>query len=151
MGATGVMAIDTNVPVPIVRVVVPLTPEEDAVIVTVPPFLPCAIPVERIEARLGFDDFHEIPLRFVATLPSLKVPVAVNLIRVPFAILGVAGAIVSETRCAVDTVRTVEPLNDPKLAVIVEVPVATLVARPCALIVAAAGLDDVHTTVEVTS
>ena len=73
-------------PVPIVRVVLPVMPEEEAEIVTVPPFFPCAIPVERIEARLGFEDFHAIPLRFVATLPSLNVPVAVNLIKVPFAI-----------------------------------------------------------------
>ena len=86
MGPAGVTTIETNVPVPIVRVVLPVMPEEEAEIVTVPPFFPCAIPVERIEARLGFEDFHAIPLRFAATLPSLNVPVAVNLIKVPFAI-----------------------------------------------------------------
>jgi hypothetical protein len=81
-----------------VRVVVPLTPSEEAVIVTVPAFLPCAIPVDRIEARFGFDDFHETPLRFVATLASLKVPVAVNLMEVPFEILGVIGVTEIEIR-----------------------------------------------------
>ena len=40
MGVTGVMAIETNVPVPIVRVVGPVMPEEEAEIVTVPPFFP---------------------------------------------------------------------------------------------------------------
>jgi hypothetical protein len=45
----------------------------------------------------------------------------------------------------------VEPLTKPKVAVIVEVPVATLVATPCALIVAAAGFEELQTTVEVTS
>jgi len=36
----GVMASDTSVPVPTVRVVLPVTPEEEAEIVTVPPFFP---------------------------------------------------------------------------------------------------------------
>ena len=145
------MVIETNVPVPIVRVVVPVMPEEEAEIVTIPPFFPWAIPVERIEARFGFEDFHETPLRFVATLPSLNVPVAVNLIKVPFAILGVAGVIAIDTRWAVVTVRPVVPLFSPKVAFIVVPPFATLFAIPCALIVAAPGFEDVHTTVDVTS
>ena len=109
------------------------------------------MPVERMEARLGFDDLHETPLRFVATLPSLNVPVAVNLIKVPLAILGVAGVIVMDTRWAVVTVRPVVPLTSPNVAFIVVVPFATLDAVPCALIVATAGVDDVQTTVEVMS
>jgi hypothetical protein len=40
VGAAGVIATDTSVPVPTVRVVLPVTPDEDAEIVTVPPFLP---------------------------------------------------------------------------------------------------------------
>jgi len=40
VGATGVIATDTRVPVPIVKVVVPFIPEEVAVMVTAPPFLP---------------------------------------------------------------------------------------------------------------
>ena len=151
MGPAGVTTIETNVPVPIVRVVLPVMPEEEAEIVTVPPFFPCAIPVERIEARLGFEDFHAIPLKFAATLPSLNVPVAVNLIKVPFAILGAAGVIAIDTRWAVVTVRPVVPLISPNVAFIVVPPFATLVATPCALIVAAAGFEDVHTTDEVTS
>jgi hypothetical protein len=51
------------VPVPTVKPVVPFTPEADAVIVTVPPFLPWAIPVERTEAVFGFDDFQLTPAR----------------------------------------------------------------------------------------
>jgi hypothetical protein len=49
------------------------------------------------------------------------------------------------------TVRLVDPLMVPNVAVIVVLPLAVLVANPCALIVAAAGFDEVHTTVEVTS
>jgi len=130
VGAAGVTAIETSVPVPTVRVVLPVTPDDDAEIVTVPPFLPWAIPLERMDATFGFDDFHEIPARFVATLPSLNVPVAVNFIDVPLSILGFAGVTVIETKCVVETVSVVEPLTDPKAAVMVPFPVATLVARP---------------------
>lgn len=98
VGAKGVIAIETNVPVPTVSVVVPLTPPLDAVIVTVPLFLPSALPKRRTETTLGFDDFHEIPLRFVDMLPSLNVPVAVRLTDVPWKILAFAGMIVIETR-----------------------------------------------------
>jgi hypothetical protein len=146
VGAAGVTAIESSVPVPTVRVVVPVTPDEDAEIETVPPFLPCAIPVERMEAIFGFEDFHEMPARFVATLPSLNVPLAVNFIDVPLSILGFAGLTVIETKCAVETVSVVEPLTDPKAAVMVLFPVATLVARPRALIVATADEDELQST-----
>ena len=88
------------------------------------------MPLERIEARFGFDDFHETPLRFVATLPSLNVPVAVNLMEVPLEILGVTGVTVIETRWTVVTVRPVVPLIGPKAAVIVVLPLTELVATP---------------------
>lgn len=102
--------------------------------------------MERIEARFGFDDFHEMPARFVATLPSLKVPVALYLIDVPFAILAPAGVTAMDTRCAVDTVSVVEPLTDPDAAVTVAVPFATLVARPWPLMVATDAEDEVQST-----
>jgi len=97
VGATGVIATETRVPLPIVSVVVPVIPDEEAEMVTDPVFFPLAIPLERIEAILGFDDFQVIPLRFDETLPSLKVPVAVNLIDVRFEIRGFAGETVIET------------------------------------------------------
>ena len=40
VGATGLTVRETSVPVPTVSVVVPFIPETDAVMVTVPPFLP---------------------------------------------------------------------------------------------------------------
>jgi len=113
VGAAGVIASDTSVPVRTVRVVVPLMPEAVAVTVTDPPFLPCAIPLPRTLAMFGFEDFHDTPLKFVATLPSLKVPVAVSLMEVPLAINGFAGTIEIETRCAVETVSPVDPLTAP--------------------------------------
>lgn len=147
----GETASETSVPLPIVSVVVPVTPEEEAEIVTDPAFLPCATPVERIKARFGFEDFHETPARFVAVLPSLKVPVAENLIDVRVMILGFAGLIVMLTRCALETVRPVDPEIAPKVAVIVELPVLELVASPAALIAAAAGFEELQTTEPETS
>jgi hypothetical protein len=113
VGSAGETATDCNVPVPIVRVVVPCTPEAEAVIVTDPAFFPWAIPVERINARFGFEDFHDTPARLPPVLPSLNVPTAVNLIEVRTAIRGLAGLIVMLTRCAVETVNPVEPLTAP--------------------------------------
>lgn len=100
----GVIASETNVPVPTVNVAVPVTPEAVAKIVTVPLFFPCARPELRMEAIFGFEDFQLNPLRFVAVLPSLKVPVAVNFSDVPFAILAFIGLTAIEVRCAVETV-----------------------------------------------
>jgi len=125
---------------------VPVTPDEDAEMVTVPPFLPCAIPELRTEARFGLEDFQLTPVRLVPVLPSLKVPVAVNLIEVPFEILGLDGVMLMETNCTVETVSPVEPVIVPKAAFIVVLPLATLEASPVALIVAAAGVEDVQTT-----
>jgi len=142
----GEIASDDSVPVPTVSVVVPDTPEADAVMVTDPPFLPCAIPLDRTEAIFGFDDFQLTPARFPPVLPSLKVPVAVNLIEVRAAILGFAGVMLMPTRCAVDTVRPVDPLIAPKAAPMVVLPVATLVATPLLPIVATAGVEELQTT-----
>lgn len=129
-GAVGVIAIDDSVALLTVSVVVPVTPEALAEIVTEPSFLPFATPVERTFAMFGWFDFHVRPLRLVATLASLKVPLAVNLINVCRWIVGLAGLMAMLTRCAVETVSVVEPLTDPKVAAIVVVPVATLEARP---------------------
>jgi hypothetical protein len=130
VGAIGVTARDTRAPVPTVRVVLPVTPEAVAEIVAVPPFLPCASPEPRSDATLGLDDFHETPLRLLAVLPSLNVPLALNLIEVPRAIRGFGGLTVMETRYALETVSPVDPLTPPKIALIVLLPVATLVRRP---------------------
>jgi hypothetical protein len=105
VGLTGAMASETNVPVPTVSVVVPVTPDAVAEMVTEPLFFPCTTPELRMDAIFGFEDFHVRPLRFVAVLPSLKFPVAVNLSNVPLAILGFAGLIVIDTKWAVETVN----------------------------------------------
>jgi hypothetical protein len=121
---------DVSVPVPTVRVVVPWTPDAVAEIVTIPLFLPCTRPDPRTWAMFGFEDFHTNPLRLLEVLPSLNVPVAVSLSEVPFAIRGLLGLMVMDTRWAVETVKPVEPLTAPSVAETVVVPVARLLAEP---------------------
>ena len=86
-------------------------------------------------------------------LPSVKVPVAVNCWVVPRAMEGLAGVSAIETKVADVTVSTVEPLMEPDVAVMVEVPWAKLVARPwlleVLLMVATAVLDEVQVAVVV--
>ena len=61
---------------------------------------------------------------------------AVNCWVSPLATLGLAGVTAIDWSTAAVTVSTVEPLTPPSVALIVEVPVATAVARPAAVIVA---------------
>ena len=61
---------------------------------------------------------------------SEKVPVAVNGSVVPLAMLGLAGVTAIDSRTAGLTVSTVEPLIPPIVALMLDVPVATAVARP---------------------
>lgn len=53
VGFAGVMTSETNVPVPTVRVVVPVTPDAIAEMVTDPPFFPWAMPDPRMDAIFG--------------------------------------------------------------------------------------------------
>ena len=76
------------------------------------------------------EDFQLSPLRFEPVLPSLNLPVAVNLIDVPWLILGFAGLMVIETSDTLETVSVVEPLTLPSVALMVAVPVLALVAIP---------------------
>jgi len=109
------------------------------------------MPLDRMEARFGFDDFQVIPTRLLATLPSLKVPLAVNCRLVPFSIRGLAGFTVIAVRCAVEIVSPVDPLTEPSAALIVVLPVATLDAKPCALMVAAEGVEELQSTLALMS
>lgn len=57
-----------------------------------------------------------------------------------------AGVTEIETRVGEVTVKTVEPLTEPEVAVIVDAPTATAVASPAEFIVAALVVDDVQVT-----
>jgi hypothetical protein len=77
-------------------------------------------------------------------VPSLKVPVAVNCCVAPFTIEGFAGVTAIDCNVAAVTVSPVEPTMDDDVAEIVEMPTPAPVARPVAVIVAAAVFDEVH-------
>jgi len=61
---------------------------------------------------------------------SLKVPVALNCLVVPTAMLEFAGVTAIESRVAPVTVNDAVPLTEPEVAVMVAVPVPVLVANP---------------------
>ena len=130
VGLMGEMATDTKVPLPITSEAVPLIPESDAVMVTVPARFPWAMPLERTDANCGFEDFHDTPTKVATVLPSLYLPLAVNFIEVPLAMCALGGFTVIEVSFAVETVKPVEPLTAPELAEIVALPAAALVTNP---------------------
>ena len=57
---------------------------------------------------------------------------------------GLAGVTAMETRAGAVTVKTVEPLMVPEVAVIIAVPAATEVANPAELMVAALVAEEVQ-------
>jgi hypothetical protein len=77
---------------------------------------------------------------------SLYVPVAANCWVKPLAMLGFEGVTEIVCNAAAVTVSTVDPVTLPKAALIVDVPVATAVARPAAVIVATEVVADAHVT-----
>src|SRR5438132_1440725 len=72
---------------------------------------------------------------------------AVNCWVWPLGTLADCGVIAIETSDAAVTVRTVEPVTDPEVALMVAVPVAMLVARPVLLTVATVVVSELHCTV----
>ena len=71
---------------------------------------------------------------------------AVNCSVVPSGTLGLAGVTAIDCRTAAVTVRTVEPVIPPRVALMVEVPVATAVARPPLEMVATEVVAEAHVT-----
>ena len=133
-GVAGVTANDTSAAVVTVSVVDPATAPEVAVMVAVPsPTLlakPCVGAALLIVATAAVSELHcTVPVMF-CVLPSVYVPVAVNGSLVPSGIVGIAGVTTIETSTAGLTVRVVDPVIVPNVAVIVVLPKATLLAIP---------------------
>src|SRR5580698_10102188 len=148
-GFAGVTAIDCNVAAVTVSTVEPLIDDDVAVIVEVPTPAPVASPAALIVATdVVPEDQVTLDVRF-CVVPSLNVPVAVNCCVVPLAIDGFAGVTAIDCSVAAVTVRTVEPLIAPDVALIVEVPTPAPVARPAALMVAVVVVPDDHVTLDV--
>jgi hypothetical protein len=146
-GFAGVTAIDCSVAAVTVSKVEPLIEDDVAVIVELPTPAPFARPAALIVAVVVVPELHVTVLVRFCVVPSLKVPVAVNCCVAPLAIDGFAGVTAIDCSVAAVTVRVVEPLIAPDVALIVEVPTPAPVARPAALIVAVVVVPDDHVTV----
>jgi len=94
----------------------------------------------------ALDELHNAEEVTSCVLLSLKVPVAVNCLLVPIAMVEFAGVTVSDTNVAVLTVKVAVPVTEPEVALIVVVPVPTAVARPDASMVETLTGDADHVT-----
>jgi len=83
-----------------------------------------------IVATAGFEEDQLTDVVKFCVLPSVNVPVAVNCWLVPRAIAELVGVTAIVTSTAGPTVSVVEPLIVPKVAVMVDEPMATLCASP---------------------
>jgi hypothetical protein len=142
--AAGVTAMETSVAGVTVRPVDPLIDPKAALMFVLPAVTAVARPALMVATVVLVEVQETVLVRF-CVVPSLYVPVAVNCRVVPFAIEALAGVTAMETSVGV-TVRLVEPLIDPKVALMFVLPAVTAVARP-ALMVATVVLVEVQDTV----
>ena len=130
-GFTGVTAMLCNVAAVTVSTVEPLTPPSVALMLDVPTATPWARPVVApIVAVPGIADAQLTEPVMTAVVASEYVPVATNCWVAPAAIDGLAGVTAMLCRLAAVTLRTVEPLMRPSVALMLDVPAATPWARP---------------------
>jgi hypothetical protein len=104
-----------------------------------------------IVATAGLEEFQATPALKLKVSPSVRVPVTINCWFTPNGMEGLRGVNAKDTKTGVVTVRKVEPLTDPKEAVIVVVPSARpVVASPWTpvelLIAATDGLEEFQAT-----
>jgi hypothetical protein len=146
-GFAGVTEIDCSVAAVTVSNVEPLMDDDVAVMVEVPTPAPVARPAVLIVAIEVVAELQvTLDVRFCVE-PSLNVPVAVNCWVAPLVIEGFAGVTTIDCSVAAVTVRTVEPLIAPDVALIVDVPTPAPVARPAVVIVAVVVVPELHVTV----
>lgn len=145
-GFAGVTATDTNGGRRTVRTVEPLIGPSVAVTLELPAATAVATPAVLMVATVVVVDVHVADAVRSCVLLFVYVPVAANCCVVPLPIDGFAGVTAIDTRAGVPTVRIVEPLVVPKVAVMVVCPAATLEAKPALLIVAVPATDEPHVT-----
>jgi hypothetical protein len=131
----GAIASETRVALVTVTDVVPVMEPEVALRVELPPATATPKPVALTVSMLGEVEDHWTEGRSWV-LPSSKDPVAVNCCCVPAAIVGVAGVIAMDVKCAPTTVTVAVSLNEPTVAVMVTVPPARSDAKPVLSMVA---------------
>ena len=129
-GAAGVTAIERSVRGTTFRAVEPLMFPKLALMVAVPSPVLVAKPDVDMMATDVFDEPQATEAVRSCVPPLPNVPVAVNCLSVPSAIDELAGVRAIETSVAALTVKVVDPLTEPEVAVIVVDPCPTLVARP---------------------
>ena len=125
----------------------PLIPDWVAEIVVCPTASPVASPVPLIVATVVPDELHVTEFVRVCVLPSLNVPVAVNCSLEPIFIEPDVALTAIDCRVAEVTVRrTVFETTPPCVAVTLVVPAVSPVAKPPAVIVATAVLEELQVT-----
>ena len=131
---SGVTASDTSAPEVTINVVEPCTPPRLAEMTAEPlpapvanPPLPSPLLIVAVE---GVSELHDALAVTSWVLPSVNVPVAVNCWFAPDVMAGNAGVIAMDTSAAGFTVRFVVPEIEPKAAVALVLPMATLLATP---------------------
>ena len=133
--ASGVIAMDESTAFVTMRLADPEIEPEAAVIVAAPTARPLAKPLDVMLAMLAVA--VQLTEALISCLePSVKAPVAVNCCVFPAATEGAGGVTAIETKAAAVTVSVVEPLTEPEVAMMVDVPVAFVFTSPLALIVA---------------
>jgi hypothetical protein len=146
----GTSDIETNCAGRMVKLVVPVTEPDVALIVTLPTAKVVANPSESIETSVVFDELHVTDARSTE-LPSLNSPVATKDWETPIAIDAWSGERTIEVSVGALTVTVVEPAIDPRVAVTVTLPAATAVATPVLSTAATDKSDDDQVTCAVTS
>jgi hypothetical protein len=140
----GVTAIDTSTGAVTANVAEPVMLPSAAMRLDWPVFTPVARPLGVIAATPGADELHAAVLVRFCALPSLYVPVAANCCVFPAAIEAFPGVTAIDTSTGAVTVSVVELVILVMVALRLEVPAVTPVARPPAVIVATPGADELH-------
>jgi len=138
VGLVGVTSMDARVAAVTVRVVTPESPPNEAVMEAVPLDAPVARPAAVIVAA-AVEELQEADAVMSCLVVSEKMATALNCRVVPRAMLGLVGVTSMDARVPAVTVRVA--LLDtmlPEVAVMEAVPLDAPVARPAAVIVAAA-------------
>src|SRR3954471_10810506 len=148
----GVIAMETSCAAVTVSEAEPVVEPEEAPMFAEPSAMLVAEPFFTV-ATESLSENQVAELVRSCVLPSVNVPVAANCCVVPSATDGDWGVTAIETRAAEVTVNAVVPVIDPEAAVMLVVPGAALVAKPCLsdelLIVATELASELHWTVEV--
>src|ERR1019366_4131537 len=139
-------ASETKVGRPTLRVAEAAIEPEVAVMVALPTPAPVANPLSAMVAIAVEEEFQLTEAVRSCVLLSLYVPVAVNCCVVPFAIEAVAGVTEMETRIGVLTSTLAEPVTEPEVVMMVDVPSMLPVTSPAVDTGATAGAEDPQVT-----